>query len=291
MQIQIRLGTIPLYETLPHPSLGHSVTSVDLLTPVLPRRSRYLPAAGSSILSALNDSRLAVSLGWVVAVDGPGKIPEIGVEAATVVWLGQRSGCATARNLALGASHADWVTPLDADDTLDIDGLAAIAASLPTLDPSIGWIAANRLLFDGRHSAHWIPTDARLCPGDLARRWTAPFPFHPNTIIIRRSLALAVGGWPALMVNEDLGFILTVSEVAHGLLTTQVIQRYRVWPGQTTSTRGYAPDKERAFAIIAQVINAKRAMSGRATITSPAPGRAYGREPREDIQSEDLRHR
>lgn len=53
------------------------------------------------------------------------------------------------------------------------------------------------------------------------------FPFHPNTIAFQTQLGLACGGWPALPTNEDLAFVLALSEATDGLTVDHVVTRYR----------------------------------------------------------------
>lgn len=251
---------------------------VDVVTAVLPRRSQYLPEASASFARLQKCCEPTVDLRWVITIDGSGRIPAINHEGVAVNRILSRSGCSVARNVALSASKADWIVPLDADDEFDIGGASAILAALPTLQPAIAWVGANRLLFDGRRPRHWIPESRMLPAGSLASLWTAPFPFHPNSIAVRRSSALAVGGWPALAVNEDLGLVLSLSEAASGILLTDVLHRYRIWDGQSTSAKSYVVQKELAFSVIGQVINAKRAIEGRGPVHPPRPGQAYGRE-------------
>jgi hypothetical protein len=88
---------------------------------------------------------------------------------------------------------------------------------------------------------------------------------------------VGAGGWPALPVNEDLAFILAVSEDSPGLSVEHVLTRYRSWEGQTVSSPAYTEAKRVAFATIAALHNARRARASRAPIAPPqAAGGAHG---------------
>src|SRR5262245_30124863 len=128
--------------------------TLGLVTSVLPSRSQFLAEADRS----LRDARMLAEacgwrLSWHVAVDGPGEISQIVPD--TMVHLAARRGIAAARNAAMVLADVEWVLPLDADDTLDPDGLVAVLDLLAKLAPEVGWLSANRLLMTGERTPHW----------------------------------------------------------------------------------------------------------------------------------------
>jgi len=166
--------------------------------------------------------------------------------------------------------------PLDADDELHGDGLAQILGTISAGDAA-GWIATNRVFIGGEKTAHWFSTRRSWAVGELAQAWSAPFVFHPNSVLARRDLSLSCGGWPGLPVNEDLGWVLRMSEEAPGRAEPHATLSYGVWAGQEVSRDHYSDDKRLAFAAIEQMLNAERKRSGRAPIRMPAdPGGAHG---------------
>jgi hypothetical protein len=169
--------------------------------------------------------------------------------------------------------------PVDADDRLEVTGTAALFAELDALgEAGIGWVGASRTLVDGTPTAHTLAGRRRWSPGTLAERWTAPFPFHPNTVVVQRAIGLACGGWPALPTNEDLAFVLAVSEAATGLTVDHVVTRYRTWDGQTVNDVAYVESKQVAFTTIAALHSARRVQAGRTPVAPPsAVGGAFGR--------------
>ena len=168
-----------------------------MLTAVAPHLSGHLLDTAQSVQRAF---RAAASVGWtlrwLIAVDGPGEIPTLGGVPADVHRLAVRAGVAGARNCALAGAHAHgWVLPLDGDDELDANGLAAVLS-----DPALtraDWTSANRVLLEGSHTPHWRNGPRSWAPGERASAWALPFPFHPNTLLVRSAVARAAGGSPA----------------------------------------------------------------------------------------------
>jgi hypothetical protein len=250
-------------------------TTISLLTPLDPARSGWLEDLAADV-EALR-LRLTGEVEWVVCLDGPGAV-DLPAAVSVTVRLPIHGGIATARTAALTAASGDWVIPVDGDDRLDLDGTASLAAELTSAATAdLGWLAASRVLMDGTPTPHTLGVRRRWEVGELAEAWTAPFPFHPNTLAVRRPLAVGAGGWPALPVNEDLAFILAVSEDSPGLSVEHVLTRYRSWEGQTVSSPAYAEAKRVAFDTISALHNARRARASRAPIAPPqAAGGAHG---------------
>lgn len=250
---------------------------LDIITAVAPRLSEYLPKTAASVTRAAHAIGAAGwSLRWLICVDGPGELPEFDATHAQMIRLPVCGGVSAARNHALAAAYqAGWSMPLDGDDEIEADGLVALLTD-PVL-ARVGWASANRVLHDGAKTPHWIDQPRLWQPGELATGWVSPFVFHPNTLLVRTSTALVVGGWTALTVNEDLGFALAVSETMPGASTTHVVTRYRKWDGQTVAEPWYPQAKSYAFGVIQATLNARRQAMGRPPVTAPAtPRGAHG---------------
>jgi hypothetical protein len=249
--------------------------TVSILTAVLPARGQYMAETDRSVADVKKEaSKAGWFVDWTVVIDGPGDIPALAA-ADSVLRLPERRGVSTARNLALGRASGDWIVPLDADDLLVADGFVEILSALPG-DKDVGWLAANRVLMDGSRTPHWNPAPRRFEIGRLAECWTSPFPFHPNSIAMRTQLALALGGWPALPSNEDLGLVLLASEAARGFAVPGILTKYRAWSGQEVGTATYAAEKPLSLPVIASMVNAVRQANNRPQVSAPPAGPAYG---------------
>jgi len=243
---------------------------VTVVTAVLPARAEHLAYAAASV----ERCRAAAAAGgwaleWIVVMDGPGAAPRVRCDEFSRVPA--RAGISAARNVALAKAGGAWVVPLDGDDVLDEAGFAALLAALDG-DRRLCWLSANRLLMDGRRTAHWNDEPRRWPAGALAERWTSPFAFHPNCLLVRTDVALRAGGWPAVPVNEDMAFALLVAEEAGGASTTPVLTRYRVWDRQETARPAYPAMKALSFSVIERFVNARRRLHGRAPVEAPRPG-------------------
>lgn len=232
-------------------------TTLSVLTPVAPHRADFLQEAAASVEAVRTTLREAGwTVEWVVVIDGP-VFEDAPPDAASLVLRlqGQR-GVSAAWNTALAACSGSWVTPLDAGDELLSNGLHDV---LTSLDPGDGWVATNRVTSDGRRTPHWNDLPRHWQRGELAEAWSAPFPFHPNSLVVRTSVARRAGGWPAVPANEDLGFALAISEIAPGRTIPATTLRYRIWPGQEVAGESYLADKGTSFGVIAEFLNEQRA--------------------------------
>ncbi len=242
---------------------------ISALTPVGPGRDRWMGETAASVLACRAAvGGTAVDVEWVVCLDGAPLPDHLPVEPDRLVTLAATRGLPSARNAALAAATGDWVVPLDSDDLLDPDGFAAVARALQQADAGTGWVGCNRLLVAGDRTPYWVEAERAYPVGSLAEAWTSPFPFHPNSAVVRRDLVLSIGGWPAT-VNEDIGALLLLNEEAAGTTHPAVLTRYRVWEGQITAAPAYHPDKVTAFATMEAMVNARRRRAGRPPVTCP----------------------
>lgn len=245
--------------------------NITLITAVDPDRDDHLSDTAASVDSL----RQFMSVQWIVVWDGNASRP---VPDASVVLEGRAgSGIACTRNLALPFIASPFVAPLDADDLIEPAG-ANIALAELLHKEEIDWIGLSRTFLDGTPTHHSVRDTRSFEPGGLAESWTAPFPFHPNSVVVRSKLLRLAGGWPAIATNEDLGMILRVSELGGGKMIPDVLTHYRVWEKQEVARADYPVTKQLAFAYIMASLNELRASLGRASVSVPInPGGAFGR--------------
>lgn len=244
-----------------------AVASISIVTACLPAAAEHLHVAARSV-HRLREELAERRIEWVLVLDGPGDV-DIPATTDRVVRLPTRRGVAAARNYALSVVSSELTVCLDADDQIEPAGAAAAAAVLET-DPTLGWVAANRLLVTGEKTFHWHGARA-WPPGSVAAEWSAPMAFHANTLMVRTALVRRVGGWPALGACEDLLLALRLGEESPGASIEEVLILYRAWEGQTTRAPGFREEQALAYDFIEQSVNAGRAYRGRAPVRHPEP--------------------
>ncbi|TJZ59144.1 glycosyltransferase family 2 protein [Streptomyces piniterrae] len=210
---------------------------------------------------------------WIVVVDGPGAVEfQKWPPGAVVVRNPVHGGVSTARNRALALAGDGWVLSLDADDVPDAEGMAAFVRDPLVGDEAVGWISANRSFLDGSPSVHHRATPRRWVRHELSPAWTLPtYPFNVSSVLARTEVALAAGGWPAVIVCENVGWVLAKSEHAGGASSTHTVTRYRTWQGQTTHSTWFDDEFVTAYTAVTRMTNARRAIMGQPPVTFPSP--------------------
>jgi glycosyltransferase involved in cell wall biosynthesis len=188
---------------------------------------------------------------WVIQEDGDtGAARDILPEDPRIVFgTGRRGGVAITRNLALARSRGELVKNLDQDDILT-PGVIARDINVLAADPLIQWTTSRvlDLLPDGSTVGFDNdPPVGRLEPGVVLNHWLAHnyrLPVHPTTICIRRTLAVALGGWMAVPGSDDTGLLTAASVVSLGYFHQEVGLLYRKWPGQATASVAHTEPAE-----------------------------------------------
>lgn len=249
---------------------------VTIITPVAPQLAEHLPATAQSVAANVRAAAEAgIDLRWNVVVDGPDDIPahvpQFAADWTRVLRLPRQCGIAPARNIALAAAEDGWILPLDGDDLLDREALVALLTDEQALQH--GWLSHNRVQTDGVRTEHWMTEPQSWPAGRLVEEWRAPLQFHPNSLLVRRDVALEVGGWPATPFNEDHLFALLLSEYTDGISTTHCPVHYRRWRAQETASRAYLQHRQVSHPFVEAAVNAARRRAGRPPVPGPTwPG-------------------
>ncbi|GGK11402.1 glycosyl transferase [Pilimelia terevasa] len=189
---------------------------------------------------------------WCVQEDGQtGSVAEVLPQDERIKpGQGRPGGAGITRNMALARSAGQLVKVLDADDLLT-DGALARDIAVLSADGSIGWVVSSvlDLLPDGQ-TVSWERADPAGGPLrgseviDYFVKNGYRLPIHPATMCIRRSLALALGGWMALPGGEDTGLLLAACALTDGYFNAEPGLLYRKHPDQITQHAGFTEPEE-----------------------------------------------
>lgn len=214
---------------------------ISVITPVYNPMTEHLKAAYES----LADQQIPRGWDWewIVQEDGRTNVARDVLPADPHIHFGtgRHNGVAITRNLALVQASGSLIKNLDQDDILADDVLARNIAIL-SADSEVQWVTSRvlDLMEDGSHVG--FPDDpppGRLLPGAVVEHWRSHnyrLPVHPTTICIRRSLAVALGGWMSVPGSDDTGLLVAASVVSTGYFDPEVGLLYRKWPGQVTAS-------------------------------------------------------
>ncbi|WP_327325102.1 glycosyltransferase family 2 protein [Streptomyces sp. NBC_01210] len=223
---------------------------VVIITAVHPPSAPFLPDAYKSLCEQeLPDGW---EWHWLIQEDGESDevAPHVPDDDRVTFEQGRPGGPGVARTMALAHADGEYVKVLDADDQLTPGALARDLAALEG-DSAIGWATSRvlDLLPDG--STAGFPGDPEAGPierGAVLDFWKANgfrAQVHPATLLVRRELLLALGGWMALPASEDTGLLLALNSTSRGWFSPEVGLLYRKWPGQATGQAAHTDAAER----------------------------------------------
>lgn len=230
-----------------------------VITACLPSRADFLSESAGSVPNIISTRSGNWDVEWVLALDGPGSIPELSCQAPMkVLQSTQPEGVSSTRNRALMAAAGSWIVNLDGDDTLLADGLSVVAEALES-SPDYGWAAGVLLDSDGTiYPSLSSASDKRWRKGELVDEWTVPMAFHPGVSWMRRDLLIASGGCPALSFVEDKLPIFLVSELAPGITVPNATHQYRRHDEQTSASLAHKSGRQHGIDFTCEVITARR---------------------------------
>jgi glycosyltransferase involved in cell wall biosynthesis len=242
--------------------------AISIITPAYNPEPEYLLAACES----LKDQKLPDDWEWewIVQQDEKGETSAILPRDSRIkIQVNRHAGVAITRNLALARTMGVLVKNLDQDDVLTPGSLARDIEAF-TENPEIQWTTSRALdlLPDGSTAGFdHDPNPGRLEPGMVVEHWRAHdfrLPVHPTTICIRRSLAVALGGWMAIPGSDDTGLLIAASVVDPGYFIGEVGLLYRKWPGQESATAAHTEPIEwnARMSLISERADALRALLG-----------------------------
>ncbi|MFJ4120079.1 glycosyltransferase family 2 protein [[Kitasatospora] papulosa] len=223
---------------------------VTVMTAVHGPGAHYLPDAYKSLLAQnLPDGW---DWQWVIQEDGrtDSVTPYVPEDPRVSFGQGRAGRAAMARTMGLARAEGEYVKVLDADDMLTPGALARDLSAL-IANPGVSWATSRvlDLLPDGTTVGfEGDPPEGVIERGSVLEYWRAHdfrAQVHPATLIMRRDLLLALGGWMALPASEDTGLLLAMNAVSTGWFTAETGLLYRKWPGQVTSQAAHVDEVER----------------------------------------------
>ena len=185
-------------------------------------------------LSTLNDFVAGEGFEHLIVVDGPDEpdVPLVG----QVLTTGCVVGTAAARNLGLAHATGEYITTAEVGDTLPASGMWDRATALHHND-QIGWVggylATNPASGTGQVIWKSKTRTGLNFPRDVFNAWDREdeeFPVAPETLMVRRDVLLAEGGWGGLPHAEDLCMALRVTSRHAGELLGKVVYKYGETP-------------------------------------------------------------
>jgi len=143
----------------------------------------------------------------------------------------KNSGCASARNLAIGAATGDLIAIIDADDLWFPDHLETAVGLLEDF-PECGFVFSGIETFGGLVEAR-IPDMPAEVPLMILDRLLHGNMIHQPTVVFRRALYDQCGGFDAtLRYCEDYDLWLQFASRSQGIFTGAVTAGYRIHRGQ-----------------------------------------------------------
>lgn len=228
-------------------AISNSGIKVSVLTPtnLKSERTSWLV----DLHHSLSEAAHGVSYEHVIIVDGADvrKLPQELKDSpdANIVIMKERHGAAIARNFGLHASQGEYITSADDDDLLHPQSLS-IRSKLLDSESSYAWVGGliEDIAANGDHIGLWDCSAKRghNAPGDILRAWNGHsevFPIGPTTMLLRRNILQAVGGWGGLPQGEDLTMVMAVTSLFHGYMLDEPVYQYRKHPQQMMQQHGF----------------------------------------------------
>lgn len=213
--------------------------TLSIITAVLDGYHQHLPETYESLRGQVMPD--GWDWQWIVQEDGQTGRPLTLLPADSRISpdTGPRGRAATARTLALSRAEGILVRALDADDLLTEGALIRDISTL-TEHPDIAWCLSPTLdlLPDGVLAPGRSPAPAGSVPAHHfmnASEHEDLLAIAGTALCAYTELVRAVGGWPAIPANDDVGLLLAVDAVSDGWMIDQPSLLYRRWHGNTTA--------------------------------------------------------
>lgn len=149
-------------------------------------------------------------------------------------------GAAVARNLASSRAQGDILIMIDADELIKSDFISQVVEVIRNENVDFVYVLAEEYIVseDEIISPEQKPgwSTGKISPGSLRDAFyhrTVHFPAAPVTI--RADVFWDVGGYSALISNEDTNLLVKIDDDYQGYLISQPLYTYRRWDKQHTT--------------------------------------------------------
>jgi len=189
------------------------------VTVVIPAYNREA-IVGRAVLSALTQMPHPAAEVIVVDDGSTDGTAEVAARLGARVIRQQNKGEGGARNTGIEAATSTWLAFLDSDDEWLPRHLAVLQ---PHLDHNVLVGSAARCVPSGRLAAIGYTKARRITAASIM--WPQS-PLAPSATMVRRDVAIKVGGFRSLPTAADLDFFIRVLECGSGVALPDVTSLY-----------------------------------------------------------------
>lgn len=231
-----------------------------IITYVLPEKQKFLKETQKTIKYIKKKLKKEnIDIEWIVIIDGKNSNDDITL-ADQVIENYSHQGISISKNKALDKANGKWVLSIDANEKLHSDAINILLSTVKQPD-YVKWVMSN--------SPPSINIDDNQIKRGLLSEMYQKQQIHieyPNNVIIKKE-ALShplLKGWLNIPSHEDIGTLLVVSELNHGVVVNEPISTKK--KGKEEECKIRMMNQPFSFNKISEIINKIRDKEGKEEI-------------------------